>query len=124
MTNIQNVKGLAALEAKLKKNTDQIIKGLRKGLFRAGLFIQRESQKLVPVDTGALRASANTRIEGTGAESEVIVSYSTDYGVYVHENLEARHKPGKTAKYLETPLREKRQRLEKIVIEAIEEDIT
>jgi hypothetical protein len=28
-----------------------------------GLFLQAESQKLCPVDTGALRASANTRLE-------------------------------------------------------------
>ena len=32
-------------------------------LFIAGLRLQRESQKIVPVDTGNLRASAFTRIE-------------------------------------------------------------
>lgn len=43
--------------------------GLRRGLtmaqalLRAGLFLQRESQKRVPVEYGTLRASAFTRLE-------------------------------------------------------------
>ena len=36
--------------------------GLDKGLFVAGLHLQRESQQLVPVDTGNLKASAFTRL--------------------------------------------------------------
>ncbi len=36
---------------------------LAQALLLAGLRLQRESQKLVPVDTGNLRASAFTRIE-------------------------------------------------------------
>jgi hypothetical protein len=36
---------------------------LQESLLAAGLLLQRESQKLVPVDTGNLRASAFTRIE-------------------------------------------------------------
>ncbi len=47
-----------------------IIKGLKRGLLMidclvlAGLRLQRESQKLVPIDTGALRNSAFTRKNG------------------------------------------------------------
>jgi len=95
-------------------------KGLRIGLKRAGLFLQRESQKLVPIDTGVLRESANTREEGVGFNVAVIVSYGANYALYVHEDLEARHKPGKSAKYLEKPLREKRDRMGAIVVEAVE----
>jgi len=36
---------------------------LQKALLVAGLFLQRISQRLVPVDTGNLKASAFTRIE-------------------------------------------------------------
>ena len=36
---------------------------LVQGLLMAGLRLQRESQQLCPVDTGALRASAFTRID-------------------------------------------------------------
>jgi hypothetical protein len=39
---------------------------LPQALLLAGLRLQRESQLLCPVDTGALRASAFTRLEGGG----------------------------------------------------------
>lgn len=35
---------------------------LSKALLKAGLFLQRESQKRVPIATGALRASAFTKL--------------------------------------------------------------
>jgi hypothetical protein len=38
-------------------------KSLLQGLLACGLRIQREAQKRVPVDTGALKSSAFTRIE-------------------------------------------------------------
>jgi len=114
--SVQGAKNIKrALEAHKKRTS----KGLRKGLYRAGLFLQRESQKIVPIDLDNLRPSADTRMEGTGRDVAVIVSYGTDYAVYVHENLEARHKPGKQAKFLEQPLREKRKRMRDIVVEAI-----
>lgn len=40
---------------------------LLQGLLIAGLRLQRESQKLVPVDTGALKNSAFTRVEKDGS---------------------------------------------------------
>jgi hypothetical protein len=45
--------------------TDAMSKGvsLPDALMLLGLQLQRESQQLVPVDTGALRASAFTRLE-------------------------------------------------------------
>lgn len=46
--------------AALAKNVYQQKKSLRAGLFAAGLRLQRESQKIVPIDTGALKASAWT----------------------------------------------------------------
>jgi len=38
-------------------------KTMMQGLLLAGLRIQREAQRLVPVDTGALKNSAFTRVE-------------------------------------------------------------
>lgn len=49
--------------------SDIVVKALQRGqsmaqaLLLAGLRLQRESQQLVPVDTGNLRASAFTRLE-------------------------------------------------------------
>jgi len=87
-------------------------KKLEKNLKRAGLFTQRESQKIVPVDQSNLKASAGTRnIGGAGFDADVVVFYNAEYAVYVHEDLNARHKPGKQAKYLESVVREKKDEL-------------
>ena len=47
---------------------DALAKGftLVQALFMGGLRLQRESQLLVPVDTGYLRSSAFTRVESEG----------------------------------------------------------
>lgn len=36
----------------------------------------------------------------------VLVGYTANYALHVHENLESRHKEGQQAKYLEQPARE------------------
>lgn len=50
---------------------EMLAKGRTMGqaLLAAGLRLQRESQLLVPIDTGNLRASAFTRLESTGGAS-------------------------------------------------------
>ena len=53
-------KELATLIEKKFKET----KDVRKALITAGLVLQRASQKLVPVDTGHLKNSAFTKVEG------------------------------------------------------------
>lgn len=110
---------IADLRAAVAKHTATTSKGAHKGLILAGLFLQRESQKLVPVDTAVLKNTATTRAEGKGLKTQVIVGYGTNYAIYVHEDLEARHKPGKQAKFLEEPLRKHRQRLAEIVRKGI-----
>jgi hypothetical protein len=114
-----SVQGLSEIRKAFADYKEVPAKKLRKGLIRAGLFLQRESQKIVPVEFGVLKNSANTRAEESGLDTEVVVSYGTDYAIYVHENLEAGHKSGKQAKYLEQPLREKRNEMRKIVQEAM-----
>ena len=109
------VNGVLEIKQALVKHKHKTAGRLRRALFKAGLYLQRKSMEVVPVDTNTLRSSARTRKEGKGLETAVVVSYSTDYAVYVHEDLEAAHAPGKTAKYLEGPLRENLPTLKKIV---------
>jgi hypothetical protein len=111
------VEGLRSLQAKLKAMRKRHYANIRRGLIKAGLFLQRESQKLVPIDTGALRNSAFTRPGGTEEDPEVRVGYTQSYAAYVHENLEAAHAPGRVAKFLERPAREKRDDIARIVRE-------
>jgi hypothetical protein len=93
---------------------DRVSVGLRKG----ALFLQRKSQEIVPVDLNNLRPSAFTRnVGGKGFQTDMVVGYTADYAVYVHEDLEAKHKPGKKAKYLEGPAMEFKDDIIKVIAE-------
>lgn len=110
--------GAKELQRAFKSAGKRNAEGLEIGLKRAGLFLQRESQKIVPVEYGVLRNTAFTRAEGSGFDTVVRVGYEAIYAIFVHENLEAQHKPGKQAKFLEKPLREKRDEMAAIIEES------
>lgn len=118
MANVGRVQEvITALQRVRKKKTAAVFRGLKK----AGLFVQRESQLIVPVDTGVLRNTANTRgIKHSETDVEVRVSYGTEYGIYVHEDLGANHAPGTEAKFLEKPFRQNKKRIALIVVKEIE----
>lgn len=59
----QPARELGSLMGSIVRNTVRRGKPIAVGLFLAGLRLQRESQKLCPVDTGALKGSAFTRLE-------------------------------------------------------------
>lgn len=67
-----------------------------------------DSQEIVPVDTGALRASGQVwPPHVSGGDVEVVIGYggaAVQYAIYVHEDLGANHAPGTSAKYLEIPV--------------------
>ncbi len=73
-------------------------KGVRSGLPEALSLLRERSQELVPVRTGALRASCRVSAGDTGGT----VSYDTPYAVQVHEDMTAHHPSGQ-AKFLEQP---------------------
>jgi len=101
MAKLCRVERVAKLKQSLRKMKAIHAAGFEKGLKKAGLFVQRESQMLVPIDTGVLRNSAGTRSEGHSFQTVVIVFYTASYAPYVHENLVAMHAAGTEAKFLE-----------------------
>ena len=76
--------------------------------------ILRESQSRVPVDTGALRDCGHVASTRTSNGTRVQISFSTEYAVPVHENLDAHH-PERQPKFLESVMDER----ESDVIQAI-----
>lgn len=85
-------------------------KAAAKALRNEAQEVLARARDLVPVDTGALKASGRVRPE-TGVYDnnrtmEVLVTFgatAVGYAVFVHENLGAYHVVGQ-AKYLEIPL--------------------
>lgn len=85
MAQIRQVIGMEEVLANLKKAKNVLAIRAAQGLKMAGLYLQAESQKLVPVDTGNLKASAFTRATGSGFKTDVNVGYTASYAPYVHE---------------------------------------
>lgn len=110
------IKGVRNLQKDFEKQGKKKRKGFERGLKKAGLFLQTASQEIVPVEFSVLKNSAQTRAIGTGSKFNVLVSYGTDYAIYVHEDLEAKHKSGKVAKFLEKPARENQDEMVAIVV--------
>ena len=52
------------------------------------------------------KLKAKDRAAATDTKAVVVVGYTQAYALYVHENLEAKHKEGKQAKFLEAPARQ------------------
>ena len=111
MAHMVEVIGVEDVKRRLKEAGVKLGFQVRRGLIKAGLFLQRESQKVVPVDTSNLKNSAGTKPIGHGWHTDVIVYYEATYAVYVHERTELKHKKGKMAKFLEKPMRENRHRI-------------
>lgn len=96
----RRVKGLDRVLRNLNKEVRKIKGASEAGLRTAAEMIRTDSVINTPVRTGVLKGSAKTTSEMTARGPIAAVSYSTDYAVPVHENLEANHRVG-TAKFLE-----------------------
>lgn len=81
----------------------------REALRDAAEYLLDESKKLVPFDEGVLSASGSVAVNEKGTKA--VVGYNTPYAVYQHERTDLRHPNGRSAKYLERPLRERRQQI-------------
>jgi len=79
------LEGINIVLGNLGKVTKKIESAISVGLRSAGLFLQHKSQEIVPVYLGPLKASARTKRTGTGLNTDVTVSYGTEYAVKVHE---------------------------------------
>lgn len=90
--NLCEVKGVKKMMSDLQKRSKMHRKAIAAGLGGGALFLQRESQRIVPVQLGNLKNSAGSRVEITaGGKISAIVFYTAAYAVYVHENPNAAH---------------------------------
>jgi len=86
-----------------------------------------ESQQLVPVDTGALKASgtlelANEFFLEATVEYGANIDPTIDYAVVVHEDLEFSHAAPTQAKYLEVPFTRHQDEIREEVLKNLREE--
>jgi len=111
---MMHVTGASEIRQRIRMLSASLGEKFRRGLTKAGLELQRWSQKEVPVDMGTLKNSAGTRVIGAGWGSDAVVFYTAAYAVYVHERMDLKHPVGR-AKFLEGPARERRDELLRII---------
>lgn len=131
----------------LYKNASDVAKGFRRrrqrtlesfkrGLIKAAIALFRDTQEIVPVETGALKRSGKVEVTNqSDNKSEVEISYSMPYALIVHEDLSKAHGkaynekyaadiaagrkfargPNQQAKFVEKPLRENRRHYQNII---------
>jgi len=80
-----SILGLSEIVVNLGKVPASVGVRVEAGLKSAGLLLQKESQKLAPVEFGNLKASAYTVAKGSGLNTVVEVGYRAAYAAYVHE---------------------------------------
>lgn len=89
------VDGVSSLLSRLRKADSRARNSVTKGMKTAADHLLTESQKLVPIDTGALAATGQVVVQEAGIEKTTIdVSYGSeavDYAWHVHENPLAAH---------------------------------
>lgn len=93
-------------EKKVLKNLNRAIQKIQgnsaKGLLAAGLFVENESNEIVPHDKGVLLGTSFTSPGNVGNKPIVTVGYTAGYAPFVHEMPESNNftKPGTGPKFL------------------------
>lgn len=87
--------------------------GAARGLLLAAEFVLAQSTEVVPLDESPLQNSGEASVDESSLQAAV--SYNTPYAVRQHEELDYRHAPGRTAKYLENPLNASQQEVFQII---------
>ncbi|AYD86203.1 hypothetical protein SEA_DAROLANDSTONE_11 [Streptomyces phage Darolandstone] len=102
---------------RLNWNGPAVMRGTRAGAVRglriAAEHVLTESRKVVPIEEATLERSGVATVDETRLTAAV--SYDTVYAVRQHEELNYRHDPGRTAKYLERPLTEQADAVAEII---------
>jgi hypothetical protein len=117
MAKLIKISGMPKILSNMKKATKDLGKRFQRGAKKGALYLERQATKIVPVDEDNLRPGVDTRnVGGVGFKTDMIVTYGpNEYSVYVHEDMQARHQPGKKAKFLEGPAKEFKNEIFKIV---------
>lgn len=84
-----------------------------RGLHLGAEYVLGEADQIVPLDEDALQRSGMASVDESSLTA--MVSYDTPYAVRQHEEMDWRHAPGRTAKYLEGPLNESREQVQALI---------
>jgi hypothetical protein len=117
-----DVKGIDKILEKLDDFPPDLEKEISRVMFREANIVIGESKRLVPVFTGALRASATVLKPETKAGVITVQmgygSFAVQYALKQHEDLTLHHRIGR-AKYLEEPFNANKKEFRNEIIKAV-----
>jgi len=103
--------GMSDFRKKMAQGNLAVIEGAKAAVTDMVVEIGKESQDLVPVDTGNLKRSIVLKFpKMLSNKPEGEIAYggtAAPYAVVQHENMDYVHRDGRTAKYLERPVKRK-----------------
>ena len=117
------ITGLNETITKFKGMPPKLLKSLVKTIHNQHEEIMTLAKERTPVDTGFLRASGHVnppKVTEHSIESEG--AFGAEYGVYVHENLNATHNVGE-AKFYEKSALERTDNVKEAVTQSVNEFI-
>lgn len=89
-----DIQGMQELRDAIEANSAGMERALGKALFSAAKDIAKDSQNLVPFDTGDLAGSMSVNAERLSSSTpEVEIAYGTAYALVQHERLDYWHPP-------------------------------
>lgn len=97
------ITGLEATLKAMKAKDKAVGTNIAAGLKKCAEILLAASQKLVPVDTEALKKSGRVVVKGVGLGATATVEYGgpeAPYAYVVHERLDLKHAPPTQARYL------------------------
>ena len=116
MTTVKvSITGLAELKAKIKAMPAIAEAAAHAELKKVTLDLQGKAQQLAPLDTGDLRGSAFSEVEGLDGTT----GFAEVYALRQHEHVEYRHPKGGQALYLQEPYEANREKYIKGVNNAV-----
>lgn len=97
---------------------DERVRGAAaRGLLLAAEAVLTEATDTVPIEEGTLQRSGRASVDPQNLRG--LVSYDTPYAVRVHEDMTARHDPGRRAKWLEAAMAENTDMIRQIIADSI-----
>jgi len=112
---MENIKGLDNVMKNLNAEIQAIEGRTGQGLIEAGILIRRDmdiTPPLIPIDTGNLRQSWFTTLFKKMNQIGLIMGFSSNYAVFVHEFIGAKFKrPNSGAKFFESSIKRNEKRI-------------
>lgn len=104
---------------RLRNIPDDLHDKAAEGLFLAAEHVLQVSNAAVPHEEGTLERSGVASVDEL--QLRAAISYDTPYAVRQHEDLDAQHDPGRTAKYLENAMNSERDTIRQLVADKMRE---